>query len=323
MYKKERQNGASLLLNQTGKNNIRRIINEGGIDRVVISGEGEPLNNQKAIFEILSLSEGKNKFELITSAFLRPNQLESFLKKVDVLLCNSESFCNIRVSLDSFHVRNISEESYRFVLEAIANRPYGHISFSFRSIDSDKQFVADFLKKICRKSGLRLQQVGYSVLEEEYFVNNQSFSVEYKNLIKPSLFQADKTHLDIFGYIRARSLKNQRDFTLGNNIRGCQDVGLNLTIKPDGKVFFYGIESEVLANINLDKELSLCKLKEYCEANPLVNFLCTRPMERILKNMSREQVFREIIAYVNNPYWLVRELVKRDIQPSVLLQYDD
>ena len=49
MYANKRT-GIELKLNQTGKDNIRNIFQRKDIKCISISGEGEPLNNQKIIF---------------------------------------------------------------------------------------------------------------------------------------------------------------------------------------------------------------------------------------------------------------------------------
>ena len=66
MYKTERKkNPLNLKLDELSKQNISNIMNNSKTERIIISGEGEPFNNFKVMMEILNLSKGNKKIQLI------------------------------------------------------------------------------------------------------------------------------------------------------------------------------------------------------------------------------------------------------------------
>ena len=80
-------------------------------------------------------------------------------------------------------------------------------------------------------------------------------------------------------------IKTNKKFTLGSiNV---ENNGMDVTIKPDGSIFFYGIENIKLGNINLD-DIDWGDLEDHVKNNKLINNLYRIPF--ITSVMSALQV---------------------------------
>jgi len=84
---------------------------------------------------------------------------------------------------------------------------------------------------------------------------------------------------------------------------------MDVTIKPNGDVFLYGIETERVANIHSDT-IDWHHLASHVRENPLSRALYTQPLTELLARLEDTPQLRAIIATANNPYWLVKEMGK-------------
>ncbi len=322
MYKNERKNGNSLILNDLSKKNIKSIINHDNILKTVISGEGEPLNNMGTVFEIFSLSNGNNIFEFITSAYISPKKLNYFFLKIDNILIKNHDFCNIRISIDRYHVSKIHPKSYEYILLAIKNKYFKNLKFSFRSVDTDRLFIRDYINKIINKQKISIVNIIEDVFLDLFIIDeNNQISIEYKNLVMPYNVNS-KDYMSIYEYVQLKSSKNKRPFTLGNQIESCVKNGLDITIKPNGNIIFYGVDSEIIGNIN-EQTITLQDIQNFCKNNKLIKFLRSYPMEKLLNNISNNEELRSIVDFSNNPYWIIKNMLQKGVDPYVLLQYND
>ena len=88
--------------------------------------------------------------------------------------------------------------------------------------------------------------------------------------------------------------------------------GLDVTIKPDGKVYYYGAENTSYGNINFD-DISIETLVNNVKEIPLLTTLYTIPFKYILDKLSCSEL-DTIVKNINNPYWLVKSLPKKFIK---------
>src|SRR5690606_34812238 len=141
----------------------------------------------------------------------------------------------------------------------------------------------------------------------EIIINeNYIFKIDYKNLVKPKDIKND-TFLDLKEYISEIELKTNKRFTLGSI--NAENNGMDVTIKPDGSVYFYGIENIKLGNLNLD-DISWGNLEHHVKNNKLINNLYRIPFIDLMEPMKDNTILNEIIKRNNNPYWVLKELEK-------------
>lgn len=310
MYADKHKSGISMQLSDIAKDNLASLINSPNVKRISVSGEGEPLNNFHVFHEILKLSSGAKAFEFITSGFFPHDKLESFYEATNSIMTSNGDTCNIRLSADHHHIDKILHRPHGFSIHYLFNKQPESLTFSFRSIDTDRDFTQSYLVNELNKWELPAKIEVGSVLEDVIVVNGQKFSIDYKNLVHPSP-STPAGYLDLQGYIDEIEKKVGKRFTLGSLNKSPQVNGMDLTIKPNGGVFLYGVECELLGNIHTDR---ICwnDLALYIESNPLIRTLYTQPFVELMSQFSDNKIVQNLIQKVNNPYWLIKEMALHD-----------
>lgn len=306
MYADKHKTGMHMELSTLARQNLANLINEPEVKRISISGEGEPLNNAKVFHEILALSKGGKKFEFITSGFFPHHKMEDFYDHTNKIVSGNGDSCNIRLSADSHHIEKVKWRAHGFSLDYLHRKQPPGLSFSFRSIDTDRSFTRQYLISELAHWGIEATIESNSVLEDSLSTENNSFSIDYKNLVHPDPSTLSG-YLDLDGYIEAIESKVNKPFTFGSLNKSPDSNGLDVTVKPDGKVHLYGIEVQTLGNIHFD-HMDWKQLVEHVQENPLARILYTQPLRDLLAASDGEDNLRSIVAKVNNPYWLVKEL---------------
>jgi len=154
MYADKHKTGMSMELSSLARENLAALINAPDVKRISISGEGEPLNNARVFHEILELSQGGKRFEFITSGFFPHEKMAEFYDTTNRIVVSRGDTCNIRLSSDSHHIDKVKWRAHGFSLDYLRrNRPAG-LSFSFRSIDTDREFTRDYLREELARWGL-------------------------------------------------------------------------------------------------------------------------------------------------------------------------
>ncbi|HBP1731106.1 TPA: hypothetical protein L5V82_006534 [Pseudomonas aeruginosa] len=134
----------------------------------------------------------------------------------------------------------------------------------------------------------------------------ECFGIDYKNLVHPAPGIAPG-YLDMQGYIEAIESKVNKRFTFGSLNKPPQANGLDVTVKPSGDLYLYGIENQRLGNIHFDR-VDWQRLVAHVRETPLTRALYTHPLTELLARLESTDLLRSIIAKANNPYWLVKEL---------------
>jgi len=299
-----------LVLTKKAKENISKLINHKEIKRVSISGEGEPLNNIKAFKEILCLSNGGIAFEFITSGFIPHDKLIKLYEDINRIIIGNGDTCNIRLSTDSYHIEKIDHKPHAISIKYLLDNNLKNMTFSFRSIDTDKEFTRKYLQEELETLSLNSDIEIKDVLEDCITIENKKIQIDYKNLVKPHFLENTK-YMTLAEYIKAKEEKLGKRFTLGNINKAPLSNGMGITIKPDGSVFFYGIESSLLGNIHSDI-LSINYFKNIVRDNKLINILYTKPFMDIMDEISENVKVKKLINEVNNPYWIIKEIMKYD-----------
>lgn len=310
MYADKHSSGINMELSVLARKNLSALINSPDVKRISVSGEGEPLNNAKVFHEILRLSEGGKCFEFITSGFLPHDKMFEFYETTNQIVLNHGDTCNIRLSTDSHHIERVKWRAHGFSLNYLRSQCPSGLSFSFRSIDTDRNFAREYLVSELARWDIHATIEPLNVLEDALVTDSDSFSIDYKNLVHPAGNTPDN-YLNMFDYIKAVESKVHKKFTFGSMNKLPLSNGIDLTVKPNGDVFLYGIENKRLANINLD-QLRWEYLATYIRDTPLVRELYTQPLVHLLEKLDDKELVATVLAKANNPYWIVKEFVKHD-----------
>ena len=131
------------------------------------------------------------------------------------------------------------------------NNNLTNMTFSFRSIDIDKEFTRNYLQNELKQLNIESKILKVDELEDVLVINNKNFQIDYKNLVKPT-FLKNNEYMTLSEYVKAKEKKLGKNFTLGNINPEPLLNGMGITIKPNGDVYFYGIESHLLGNIHID-----------------------------------------------------------------------
>lgn len=308
MYANRHSSRQALHLGEAARDNLTRLINGPAVKRVSISGEGEPLNNIPVFQDILNLAQGVVQFEFITSGFLPKHKLVEFYGDIERRLANSGSTCNIRLSSDSYHIEKIKHRPHACSVAYLLESKPRNLTLSFRSIDIDREFTRNYLTQELRSIGLDSRIEAVSGLRDRIVMAGLTLDIDYKNLVDPS----DDTpagYLDLNAYIEEIERSIGKDFTLGSLNRAPMPNGMDITVKPNGDVHFYGAENILLGNIHTDA-LSLELLAERLHSDPLLRALHTIPLRNIFQNLSADESVSRLIHKTNNPYWIFKRLGK-------------
>ncbi len=298
------------ILTEQAKDNISKLINHKEIKRVSISGEGEPLNNIKAFKEILSLSNGGISFEFITSGYIPHDKLLNLYDDINKIIIKNGDTCNIRLSTDSYHIPKIHHKPHAVSVKYLLDNNLTNMTFSFRSIDIDKEFTRQYLIEELELLGLRSEVQIIDSLEDNIIINNKKLQIDYKNLVKPT-FLKDTKYMTLSEYIEAKEQKMNKIFTLGNINPKPLLNGMGITIKPNGDIYFYGIDNNKLANIHTDI-LDIHFFKRIIKHDKLINILYTEPFMNLMDRISINDDVKQLIKNANNPYWIIKEIMFYD-----------
>lgn len=308
MYADKHASGSSMVLSVLARENLSALINDPAVKRISVSGEGEPLNNINTFYELLELSQGGNSFEFITSGFLRHEKMEKIYDKINRIVARNGDTCNIRLSSDSHHIEKVKWRAHGFSLDYVQRKKPSSLSFSYRSIDTDRAFTREYLVNELASWGINASINPVSVLEDRLLVGSDTFNIDYKNLVHPA-GDTPEGYLDLQGYIAAIESKVNKPFTFGSLNRAPQINGMDVTIKPNGDLFLYGIETERVVNIHSDV-IDWHLLATHIRENPLSQLLYTYPLTELLARLENTPQLHAIIVKANNPYWLVKEMAK-------------
>ncbi|GAB3447160.1 4Fe-4S cluster-binding domain-containing protein [Insolitispirillum peregrinum] len=306
MYAEKHRNGINFQMSDTASQNLRALINDRSVKRVSISGEGEPLNNAAVFHQILQLSEGNQAFEFISSGFWPHDMLADFIEVTDRLVHGNRDTCNIRLSCDSYHVEKVRHKPHGFSLDFWLRTKPESLSLSFRSVDTDREFARAYLLEQVAQYGWQGHVTPHGELDDILWVGERSFRIDYKNHVHPSA-ATPPGYLDLKGYISALEAKVGKPFTLGSLNPHPSSNGIDLTMKPDGRVYLYGAENDLLGNIHHD-EFTWDGLCQRIADTPLLRQLYTTPLQELLSRFDGDLTASRIISEANNPYWVVKEL---------------
>lgn len=308
MYKskKNAKDPKNMKLNPFAEENLSRLINKPETNHIIISGEGEPFNNEKAIQQILRLSKGNRYFQIITNGAWANKDLEEKIGEYEDIAGTFGDRYSFRISIDSFHIGKINPEVYLRFLRIATQHRRGHVSLAIRSLLEEKAFIRRFVSELLNRANIPYKIEEDNCLDDEIFLPNNQVNLTYKNSVFPERAGIVKP-FSIENYIFALEQKYQKVFTLGNLRTNGSHKGLDLTIKPDGKVLFYGHEVKSYGNI-FSEEQNTNFFIERVQKDPLLRGLYTIPFMEILRRLSENPEIKKGIREINNPYWIIKLL---------------
>lgn len=308
MYKDKRDQPQNLKLDLISKKNLHSLINDAWVKYVTISGEGEPFKNMPTLKDILEISEGNKNFQIITNGNLPINSIKETLLYLNNIAKNkNDSYC-IRISIDSYHSDKIDSKKYLKFIEVLIKEGLSNTSLAFRSIFEDKDFIRDLMKSLLSNLEIDYRLVSPSELDDDIIINDKKIHINYKNLVNPSKLNR-KDVLDGINYMKIVSKKYGRPFTFGNLKTSEFEKGLDITIKPNGDVFFYGIEIKPFGNI-FKEDFSMDYFIKVINEHPLLHALYSKNFERIVEKLCRNMEIKKKLEEINNPYWFIKYLYR-------------
>lgn len=263
----------------------------------------------RGILKLMEIPGTKRDFEIITSAHWGIGTLRKFLQKVDAILGRQYDRCRIRVSIDPFHDAKIPNQNISDLISDFLDQKYQNITLGFRSITGQADFVEKKLTMAINKLGLNSVIRRYGPLKSSIGASETVFSIDYKNIVNPGIVGLiDPVPLD--DYVELISLRHGRSFTLGSLEYANERPGFDITINPNGDVVFYGIETVIAGNIH--KEIvSYAEIERTFWGSQIAQAFYMSPFSEILTALRSDKRLAAIIAEVNNPYWITRNLEHR------------
>ncbi len=280
-----------------------------GADQIGLSGHGEPLLNMEGLLRILRLSSGK-RFILTTSGSFRPERLQKIIADINAACHDSSSECLIRLSFDPYHAKAVRYDNFENLLRWFMNgNEWSNCSLFFRSNIPDEQFVAERFQTVCSENGWELKWEQKEQFTQTAIVENHRFDVVYRPIVNPGDIGVHNSY-SIFEYMKIVSDLSGADLTLGYR-EDKSNKGLDITINPDGKAYFYGAELSSLGNI-YDDRLTYDLLNKRLDDDSIYEVLRSRPLKEIFKILSQDPQFEQSIIETNYPYWVIRTLNEID-----------
>jgi hypothetical protein len=304
MYRKHRK-GINLSITNEVKSRLMKFINDS--KKVGISGEGEPLNHLDGIFDLLSLGNMGKRFDLITSADVSPEILNRLIDKATIITARTDSILRIRVSIDRFHRSNTQEKNIMLLLKRLLriNAINHNLELSFRSITTDVDFTKEYLNSIARGIGIHPEWIYRDELGYLMRIDLNNIEVDFQSIINPEESKI-KDIFTIEEYIFLLEKRFKRPFTLGN-METEDKPALDVTIRPNGDIVFYGLECEKVGNIYQDN-ISYNDIRRFIENDLFYRVFIGRPFRDIISALRTNKKISEMIDKINNPYWNVREI---------------
>ncbi len=309
MYSKDRsRNKRELHLNETSRANLSTLINDPGTSHIIISGEGEPFNNYPTLMELLALSKGDRYYQIITHGNWNGKNIYPQLAELHEHAKQHGDRYSMRFSFDSDHITQVGNERYKEILY-VASQLNSHmlnVIIALRSLIEEKQQVRNTLRNYLHEMNISFKMIPESELDDAIvFPNGATVNVNYKNIVNPGKLYGRKA-FPMIEYIESLERKYGKQFTFGNMAAKRAPNGLDLTVKPEGDVLFYGIEIQSFENIFQGK-LDMKYYQDTVRNNPILHLLYTIPFKDILRRLSQNPKLAKELTDINNPFWVVKK----------------
>jgi len=305
MYKEEREKPNNHLeLDERSAFVLDGLINHPESVHTIISGEGEPFQNERTMKEILDLSCGNKSFQIVTSGAWPAERKIPELERM--AQSNGDHYC-IRLSIDPYHATKVPRSFYTDIFRFMIMNPSEHLSLAIRSLVEEKVRSRRIIDSLLCDLGLRFYREQPGTLDDDYQVEGIRVPVTYKSMVFPE--RAGVVPFSINRYISALEEKYRRRFTLGNLRSKSEEIGLDVTIKMDGNVFFYGAEFASYGNIFTD-DITFEGLSSLVGGHPWLRILHSTPFIHLIDQLKKDERAATLIERINNPYWIVNKIAE-------------
>lgn len=275
-----------------------------GAATLCISGEGEPLHVSHVVLDVLRSASSDTKVEIITSASVPRNELERFLTSAFAIAAERQAPLTFRVSLDRWHIAADRFRNFSYLFDLFENTANDAVQLSLRSVTTEMALFPRLLRSVLGSTTSRYEYVPTGRLSGVVAGPRRTFPVAFKNCVEPANAKATDP-LPLRAYIEAVESVLGRRFTFGRLVKDEPDPGLDITVKPDGRVLLYGVEPH--AEWTLDsRELSLSEIQAEFSRNAALRLFYTVPFADILSMLEGSPEVSRTVARVNNPYWVLK-----------------
>lgn len=302
---KDMKNRDNLILSKMTKENLERLIFK--TYKVGISGQGEPFMNPKTILDILDLKGGNINFQIATSGNLPRNKLIRLIRNMEDIIRKHNNFLDIRLSFDRFHLGGLKYNNFLFFINYFIKEKT-NLTLSFRSLTTDKILFKNYLGNVLGMNH-KFELEDLTSLNSQLKIRNKLFPIEFQSIVNPNKVNI-KDIYTLENYIKLLEGRSNKKFTFGN-LTTKNKPGLDLTINPNGDLFFYGLECEKIGNIH-QNHITYREIKKFISQNQFYSTFIKVPFLNILKELRKEKQFSSVIDNINNPYWIIRNLYNID-----------
>ena len=276
-----------------------------GATKICISGEGEPLTKVKSVLAISSIAREGQTVEVITSGGKSWTHLEQFLDSFESLGKIYRFQPRLRISFDRWHAEKIPPIIYSSAIERRIKHPSPETAaeLHFRSVTTDIDWALNSLGQILRDNKIAYRCYSRELLTHVFEIADLSVPIIFKNIVNPGhLIEQDPFTLET--YMSSIEEAKGKPFVFGNLGTNTRIPGPDVTVKPNGEIYLYGLETECQWDLNMD--ISRDDIIETIRKNPVLWTFYSKPLRNILLELNKIPTLSKTISSINNPYWLVK-----------------
>lgn len=302
-----------------GAESLKNLIK--GAQHTAFSGGGEPFLNTDAIVDSILLN-GPKKYMITTGLGISLGDLEQKITKVNSACNQTQSFCVLRISVDSFHGNIDFGEELDTILRWFILKKWDRVRVCFiRGTMSEGKLLLKNLKKYCWKNHFicickRINKYTYAVI-----IKGKFFQVILRPTIYPDINSLEKEETTL-EYINSLFEIDEEEINLGKprSCRGCKGCdswksglsnGLDITVNAKGDIYLYGAEIVCLGNI-YKEVISYELLNSRVMENFLLVKLQSFGIKKVMEAMLEDLVLGPLVKEVNYPFAVIRECMKNN-----------
>ena len=163
------------------------------------------------------------------------------------------------------------------------------IQICFRGILEEKIKILNLLKKEFFDSNEIAFETISNLETNIVFKNGNKINFIFKNFIQLDGLKKENSFKE---YLNSLEKIYNKPFTLGNLKKDIN--GMDITIKPNGNVYFYGAEIYPMFNIYNEK-VTINKLKKSIEDDKILKRLYSIPLKKLIHSLNKYGPFKDII----------------------------
>lgn len=291
-----------------------------GSQHVCFSGGGEPLLNTNMICEAMELLD-KKKFMITTGIGKSLEELEKDFEKINDACKKHNSYCVIRISIDSWHDKNNFDEKLEQIMKWFIDKRWENCrTLFFRTSMIERKLFYKKMRKIMFKNRWIPIKKDINPITSMMFLKKKMFMTLFRPMIYPFQY-GGKDEYDTLSYIDLMLKIDSEEIYLGKprSCRGCKGCnmwkadmnnGLDITVNAKGDITLYGAEISVLANI-YDDVVTYDLLYERMKKYPEYEILHSVGIRRVMEEFLNDEFLGEKTREISYPFAVIRELMKK------------